>query len=738
MDIAGLRNPYDYANPVQSGECFAGRGAELATIGYVLDQAGPTRPVGYLALYGGRAAGKTSLLNRTETLAAERGYLVVRVSLVPGSADPAHFFSTVYEELVGAVATVADLTSPDGRKITPRLVRRIIGGGPVDDDFPLEFPENLAHARQGGPLSEMALRNDLRYLREAAGRPVVLLVDEAQLIAGSPDVLSLLRTLGMRLHGYVLVLAGTPELVVRINEVFDFLLRQFEFVKVERFVEVSDVVACMTRPLKAANLVPERCFTSSREAVGDDLMRLTDGNPYEIQLFCHTMFTRWQTGKAEGMELTAQTVDDVQTALAVGTEHQDRPLVQAIRRMSDDELLALNVWGSSLERATVDEIRFAWPFFSPRRLDQAALDRHLDQFVRDGLVELADSRVHLIGDTAEHIYARLSTVQRLGAATHPLISKVDFRHLLAGALADLLHHVLGDDSQWLLRTCCRGMAPALLADGLADLAELSAERKACFTVEYLHEAILDSGTPEELHLTTVECSYGTTTATRWICRAASDGFDLGSEPEFRAAQERAAGLGGSLRAERVTIPLRPLPEIVDWLVGSFPDAEARYRMSLRHVDASYEPYARGDIAEAFGHLEAAVRLSPHWLAANNLAYLNLKTGDRPAARAWAARATGFAEFGEQRALSRYNEAVAAALDEDWTTARERLEGAAADLADGAAGQEDKDVAYLMVPAFETDHVTAHESSDMSLPAAVARARDVVDLAERFARLRTSP
>jgi hypothetical protein len=90
---------------------------------------------------------------------------------------------------------------------------------------------------------------------ELVGRPIVLLIDEAQLIADRPDVLSMLRTLGMRLEGYVLVLAGTPELVARINEVFDFLLRQFEFIRVERFVEIADVVQCMTRPLGAQHLV---------------------------------------------------------------------------------------------------------------------------------------------------------------------------------------------------------------------------------------------------------------------------------------------------------------------------------------------------------------------------------------------------------------------------------------------------------------------------------------------------
>jgi hypothetical protein len=56
VNITGLRNPYDYANPVRADEYLAGRGAELAKIDYVLEQAGTTRRVGYLALYSRRAA----------------------------------------------------------------------------------------------------------------------------------------------------------------------------------------------------------------------------------------------------------------------------------------------------------------------------------------------------------------------------------------------------------------------------------------------------------------------------------------------------------------------------------------------------------------------------------------------------------------------------------------------------------------------------------------------------------
>jgi hypothetical protein len=736
MDITGLRNPYDYANPVRTDEYFAGRGEELAAIDYVLEQAGTARPVGYLALYGKRAAGKTSLLNMTENLAAKRGHLVVRANLVPANADPARFFATMYEELVGAVATARELTTPDGRKITPRAVRRIIEGGPVDDDFPLEFPENLAHAVAGGQLSEMALRNDLRHLVELVGRPIVLLVDEAQTIADRPDVLSMLRTLGMRLDGYVLVLAGTPELVARINEVFDLLLRQFKFIRVERFVEVAEVTECVRRPLEAAGLAPGRCFDQPVEQVAEDLMRLTDGNPYEIQLFCHVMFARWQTDVGNRMELTAEAIDDVQAALDVGARHIDRPLVDAVRRMSDEELLALNIWCSSLEQATVAEIRFASRVSGLVTPETRQLDRYLDQFVRDGLIELVDNRVRLVGDTAEYIYARLSTVQRLGGTARILLRSMDFRRLVAGELLDLLRFQVLGDEQWLLRSCCLGMAPEALTQGVVDLGEMPTDREINYTVEYLHEAILESGAPQALHLTAVECSYDGTTATRWICRAAADEFDLDANPAFQAARQRIEGLGGVLRAERTTIAVSSMTAIVDWLVDRFTAPAARSRMAHRHVSAAYETYEAGDIAGTIAHLDAAFRFSPYWHPTNNLAYLELVAGNCAAALDWARRAVPLGETSAQRALSRYNGGVAAALVRDWSEARGLLMDATVDLDHRSPLEEGMETPYLMVLTFDTS-VAVHEVKDARLADAINHARDIVELAERYERLRGS-
>lgn len=77
MDISRLDNLYDYANLAKDEAVFAGREPELSHIAYVLTQSGFDRLVGYVAVCGQRAAGKTSVLNMVEPTARDRGFLWV-------------------------------------------------------------------------------------------------------------------------------------------------------------------------------------------------------------------------------------------------------------------------------------------------------------------------------------------------------------------------------------------------------------------------------------------------------------------------------------------------------------------------------------------------------------------------------------------------------------------------------------------------------------------------------------
>jgi hypothetical protein len=736
MDISELRNPYDYANPVKDASLFAGRADSLAKITYLLDQAGPSQPVSYIAIHGKRAAGKTSLLNMTEFLARERQYLTVRVDLVGSDSSPKEFYTKVYEELIGAIGRSIELKTSDGRAITPRIVRRIISAQFTDEHFPLEFPESLSsHEGAGSPISEMALRADLEYLAKQIGRTIVILIDEAQVIADQEYALSVLRTLGARLQGYVFIIAGTTGLVPTINQVFGQLLRQFELIPVERFVEIAEVLSCISLPLTSLGLPMAACFRNA-ESVASDLMSLTDGNPYEIQLYCHAMFARWQSGATRRMELSPEALDDIRMMLEAGTDVQQHPMLAKIRAMSSVKLQALNILCSSLEHATIDELWIAYCLFDNSSMTRAKLDGYLNDFIKEGIVEIVDGTVHFSADHFEEIYLRLWSLKKYsqqgGHGRHGrhmrVLSHQDFLHVLTESLEYLLCEAHSKKER-ILQTCCYGMRASALARGLANLAELSDNGQVSYTVSFLYQAIMRCGIPAALDLTTVTCIYNGTEAVRWLYASDIDNIDLRANPIFVDASKRIAALGGELRSERTTIPLRPWPEILDWVVSNMSFQESRREMSDIHVSESKHAYSRGEIDRSVSHLDAAFRLVESWESANNLAYIMLKTNEYKKSIEWGARALVLPCTPKELALTRYNTAMASAQVGDYVTACNHLTAASQSLA--ALSFPDYKCGYLFIPKFERKKLQLREEPNVDLSAAIVKAAEVLDIIVRL-------
>ena len=82
MDEQVIANPYDFGSPIRDETKFADRSQEQDKIQEYLQLSDTEDPSYYhLALTGTRAAGKTSLLNRTEEMAQEMDFLPVKISL---------------------------------------------------------------------------------------------------------------------------------------------------------------------------------------------------------------------------------------------------------------------------------------------------------------------------------------------------------------------------------------------------------------------------------------------------------------------------------------------------------------------------------------------------------------------------------------------------------------------------------------------------------------------------------
>ncbi|TJZ45384.1 glycosyltransferase [Streptomyces piniterrae] len=730
MDISKLPNPYDYRNPVRDAALFAGRNAEIASIAYELDQAGVDRPSVYIAVHGRRAAGKTSLLNRTEHLARDRGLLPVRVELVEGDDSPAAFYRKVYEELVDAVeAEGAPGEVPCGASTVPPAtvsaaqVRRVFSGAAPEAGFPLEFPEALALSGSDGTVSQAALRADLRYLVRALGRPIALLIDEAQLVAGHKEVLSILRALGSRLDGFVFVLAGTSGLLTQITEVFSPLLRQFKEIRTERFIEGEDVSSCMLLPLRRLGM-DAACFPDFN-ATQSEIVKLTDGNPYEIQLYCHEMFARWQKDPAMGgMALSAEMLEDVRSRMEQGREVLDRRLIRSVKKLSPERLHAFNVLSSALDHATVDEVWFAHNVVGAPTITREVLDQARAQLIADGTLD-DDEVVRLSQETElfDDIYVRLWTINKLGRRLHTqLMGRGEFRSLLTRRLGCLLTELAAEPAR-VLRTCCPKMGEASLNEALfalESLADKGAE-SVPHPTQFVHEAILRTGIPTALDITTVTCAYRGTTAVQWLYSADSDDFLLDTTPGFRAAADRIAALGGELTAERTRLPLKPWSKISEWLRLS--TGAVRSAIACNHLGASYSAYRAGDLAGTRTHLSAAFDLDPRWEPANNILYVSLAAGEPGIALEWVGRAVDMAQHPKDKALSRYNAAMAYLLEGDRQAAADQLALAAGELA--PLPFVDCEIEYLLTPRIVDGEVALEQEREVDLAGAIEGARAAV-------------
>jgi glycosyltransferase involved in cell wall biosynthesis len=624
----------------------------------------------------------------------------------------------LYDELVSAIADEASGAGTDIH-LDVSAIRRVMA---CTDDAasvaPLQFPEAVALVGPKGRVPEAALRADLSYFVRRLGRPIALLIDEAQLVANDGRALSVLRFLATRVDGLILVLAGTSGLINRIRDVHSPILRQFREIEVRAFIEWEDVQTCVQRPLYTAGIfggVPGSLISSLRQ--------LTDGNPYEIQLYCHEMFARWQQGISDGMKLTPEVLEGIRSRMESGRNVLDRPLIRAVRAMKRKELIAFNILTSALGNATPDEAWFAYCLPGQPEITRTEYDQFAAKLVAQGILTL-EGTIRFAEQTElfDEVYARLWTARTLGSQQHAQVtSRGDVRAMLANRICYLLHGFARRPVR-IFQTCCPLMNRRHMETMIRALDKLPVTGPDDISrVSYLHSAILRSGEPAALDLTTVTCTYGDHTIERWLYSADEHDVSVADTAEFKAAAERVAQLGGRLTASRVRLPLRTWPAR-DWFQKA--TGELRNELAANHYIAAFNAYEAGDLSAAYRNFQASFDLKAGWSSANSLTYLSLASDLKEDALEWSKRALELANNAYQQTLSHYNAAMAYLLADAPGTAREHLTKAVA--ASGNLALIDR-LAFLLVP--DPDDITRlREETDVDLVEAVARARASLGIA----------
>jgi len=413
MDIRTLPNPYDFANPVTDADLFAGRTSELEDIIYYLDQASTAaRPIN-VALLGERASGKTSMLNMIQVEAEKRGFCVARINLDESHvATQLTFLYTLFDAVFTESCRLGAFGGITGQTYDVYLDMTCSFTEPADKlfcpcIFPIQYQKAAAAGRYNLPISDTTYRHDLSTLKAEISRPIIVLFDESDVLSNQRALLQKMRNLFMNTPGYMIVLAGTPELFPVMDDVFSPIVRQFKKISIGRFAASEETESCIKRPLEKAGFTLSDMFGPHYSMPIKEIHELSSGKPYEVQLICHYLFRRLQAHQASRMTLSADVLEDIRRELYNSRAGSDDTMISAIRHLGPRQLQALGVLCGSDGKATFDQI---WSKEYILHGDDAwtkpLLETDLQELVRAGVVARQDEVIKFRGDEFDKIYLK--------------------------------------------------------------------------------------------------------------------------------------------------------------------------------------------------------------------------------------------------------------------------------------------------------------------------------------------
>ncbi|MGV3551146.1 hypothetical protein [Rhizobium sp.] len=422
-----LTNPYDFANPVIEERHFFGRSTETADVIYYLNHAKSTnRPI-HIALVGARASGKTSFLNMAELEAKRRSFCCVRVNL--NEADIATNLS-FFGKIFNAVARAAFAAGAYGgaKGATHLSYLELLSTGEVSDIEQIPFISSFAMARaeRNGNVNfsvpDDMIFEDLTNIHKELQRPVLILVDECNVLSKNRSVLEKLRNIFMNLNGFMLMFAATEDFFPVMDEIFSPIMRQFKRISIGPFRSSDDVGQCIRKPLSRLGLTERDVRNLAPTVFMSEVDTLSGRRPYEIQLICHELFKRCQEGKSKRFSLSLATLESIQQVLASGQNIDDRLILKSARRMKANLFTALEAACGGTENLSLEDTwRVEYLFHGEDRWMKGAYMAACEELQQMGFISVLANSVNFKGDQFDKVYLKyLARTKNIGVSLSEL------------------------------------------------------------------------------------------------------------------------------------------------------------------------------------------------------------------------------------------------------------------------------------------------------------------------------
>ncbi|MCD6493119.1 MAG: hypothetical protein J7K36_04885 [Archaeoglobaceae archaeon] len=684
MDLSKLPNPYDFANPITDPHLFAGREKEMEEIRYYLDYASKSSRSINLAILGPRASGKTSVLNIIEHEAKEREFTVVRVDLDEGDVQTQlAFFYKIFDSVLTIACLQGAFEGINGK--TYEIYRNMVDAYEVPEDktfcpfiFPIQYAKAMSKGNINAPLSETNFKRDIKKIQEELGSPIILLLDECDVLTKSRVHLEKLRNIFMDVPNLMLVMTGTPALFPLMNEIFSPIIRQFKKIYLEPFKEEKDTKDCVRKPLEKIGIRhPSELFDFEAYHDVSEMHALSGGRPYEIQLLCHIMFRRVQEGRAKRMEITLNVLDEVRKELESFQDVPARPILTAIRDLDEEGLSALGVLCECSGYATFDQIWFAeFVFSGEKKWTKERLLKQFNLLREKQVISVRDDIITFAGDDFDRIYAKYFA-RKQGI---PLsINEIPFEIYLVMRLNFFLMGKLKGIQPFSFPTV--GEIRDLRVKEAAFMMKEDDRERNPFkimpeTAQEVYKLMTDFQGVDSCQVARIAVNSPWITVQQWYRWRSMETTkqhlisiiqSLLSEPK-----NRALTLGGDLDIEVYDLPVVPM-EILAKKVENSENIKLKHELSTWHSIKMVNVYLKQhDIKKAILHGELAYRYHPQPHLLNNLSYLFMVSDNLTKARELLEKAIKDYKQPKDQALPIYNLGIVEAKEGKFESALDKF------------------------------------------------------------------